>query len=327
MLRGRPRADLIRRAACAVLVGAAALSSGACSVGLGTWSGGSTTEHHDVADIEVSTDTEQEPDVTVPAPFSVTETVRDVVVEGDGAEVESGMRVTVDYVGVNGTSGEVFESSWEDSPSSFVIDSGDYVMQGVVDGLEGVTVGSRVLVAIPAEDAYGLQGASDRGIGPTDTIVFVMDVESARTVLTKATGTKVAAKKGLPTVTRAKNGKPTLHISGTAPTSLTAQPLIKGKGAEVAKGQSITVHYVGEVWSTGTVFDTTWTKDPSPRTFTIGTGAVIAGWDDGLVGQTVGSQVLLVVPPDDGYGAEGNSDYGIGGTDVIVFVVDILDAA
>jgi peptidylprolyl isomerase len=53
---------------------------------------------------------------------------------------------------------------------------------------------------------------------------------------------------------------------------------------------------------------------------------VIPAWDSGLVGQTVGSQVLLVVPPDQGYGSGGNSQAGITGTDTLVFVVDILDA-
>lgn len=51
---------------------------------------------------------------------------------------------------------------------------------------------------------------------------------------------------------------------------------------------------------------------------------MIAGWDEGLVGQTVGTQVLLVIPPDKGYGASGSE--GISGTDTLVFVVDILDA-
>ena len=55
-------------------------------------------------------------------------------------------------------------------------------------------------------------------------------------------------------------------------------------------------------------------------------GGVIAGWDEGLVGQTVGSQVLLVIPPEQGYGSEGNPDAGISGTDTLVFVVDILAA-
>ena len=53
---------------------------------------------------------------------------------------------------------------------------------------------------------------------------------------------------------------------------------------------------------------------------------VIPAWDTGLVGQTVGSRVMLVVPPKDGYGKAGASSVGIKGTDTLVFVVDILDA-
>ena len=55
-------------------------------------------------------------------------------------------------------------------------------------------------------------------------------------------------------------------------------------------------------------------------------GAVVFGSDQGLVGQTVGSRVLLVVPPKDAYGSAGQSQAGIKGTDTLVFVVDIISA-
>ena len=82
------------------------------------------------------------------------------------------------------------------------------------------------------------------------------------------------------------------------------QPLIKGDGATVAAGQTVVVNYVGIVWASGTVFDSSWTRG---ATFTvpIGAGQVIPGWDEGLVGQTVGSRVLLAIPPDKGYGSPG----------------------
>ena len=51
-----------------------------------------------------------------------------------------------------------------------------------------------------------------------------------------------------------------------------------------------------------------------------------AGWDKELVGKTVGSRVILSIPPADGYGKEGNKDAGIKGTDTLFFVVDILAA-
>ena len=50
------------------------------------------------------------------------------------------------------------------------------------------------------------------------------------------------------------------------------------------------------------------------------------GWDERLVGRTVGSRVILEIPPNKGYGAKGNKDAGIKGTDTLFFVVDILGA-
>ena len=53
---------------------------------------------------------------------------------------------------------------------------------------------------------------------------------------------------------------------------------------------------------------------------------VIPGWDKGLAGQTVGTRVLLVIPPADGYGKTGSAQAHIKPTDTLVFVVDILGA-
>ncbi len=94
----------------------------------------------------------------------------------------------------------------------------------------------------------------------------------------------------------------------------------------MTKGEFIVVQYVGVIWRTKKVFDSTWSRR-QPYGTTIGTGQVIEGWDKGLVGQTVGSRVLLVIPPADGYGPVGDPSAGIKGTDTIVFAVDILAAA
>ena len=124
----------------------------------------------------------------------------------------------------------------------------------------------------------------------------------------------------------AENGKPTISIpKSDPPKSLVVQPLIKGTGPVVQQGQTTTLHYTGVIWGSGKEFDSSWDR-AQPTVIPIGKGSVIAGWDEGLVGQTVGSQVLLVIPPELGYGANGNPDAGISGTDTLVFVVDILDA-
>jgi peptidylprolyl isomerase len=279
----------------------------------------------DIAAVTVEGDVGQAPVVNFPHPFAVDETVTRVVVEGDGEEVTEGSSVGFHYVALNGRDGNLFDSSYDVGPVSTVLDP-QQVLPGLVKGLVGTKVGGRVIVAIAPDDGFGpVGGAPESGIEADDTVVFVIDVQEIRHPLTRAEGTPVAPVAGLPTVTLDDAGKPTITMpAADPPAELVSQVLIEGNGATVETGQTISVHYTGVVWATGTQFDSSWDRG-SPASFPIGTGSVIAGWDSGLVGQKVGSQVLLVIPPDQGYGANGNSSAGISGTDTLVFVVDILD--
>ncbi len=302
---------------------AAALVAGCSNAGSDATSTKVTTQ---LSAVEVKGKIGDKPVVDVHEPFSATTTNRRMIVTGTGAAVAPGQRVTIDYLGVNGTDAKEFDTSYGNERSAFVLDDGT-VIKGMVDGLTGVTVGSRVLIAVPPKDGYGTAGAPDAGIGPTDTLLFVIDVKSASNVLKRAAGTAVKPRAGLPKVTlEKKTGKPTITLpKSKAPARLIVQPLIEGSGARVVKGQKITVQYTGVIWPGGRVFDSSWVKG-APATFPIGIGRVIAGWDEGLVGKKVGSQLLLVIPPDKGYGITGQARAKIKGTDTLVFVVDILDA-
>lgn len=283
----------------------------------------------DLARVQVTGDRGAEPKVTLPGPFMASRTQLRMLDPGPGAAVKQGQRVTIDYVGVNGADGTVFDSSWGKKPTSFVLDPTNTTnIKGLVTGLVGVPVGSRALLAIPPQDAYGVEGLPSANIGPTDTLLVVVDVTAAVDVLSRATGKPVQPKQGQPTVKLDDRGRPTITLpsSGVVPSGLVVQPLIQGTGKKVEKGQKIMVRYTGVVWPGGRVFDSNWDA-PSPSFFPVGTGRLLAGWDEGIVGQPVGSQVLLVVPPDKGYGATGDAEHGIKGTDTLVFVVDILDAA
>ncbi len=98
--------------------------------------------------------------------------------------------------------------------------------------------------------------------------------------------------------------------------------MVEGDGVEVAGGDVVVVHYHGVNWNTGEVFDSSWERG-EPASFP--TGGVIPGFRDGLIGQSVGSRVIIVIPAELGYGPSGGtSDGSIGPTDTIVFVVDIL---
>ena len=130
-------------------------------------------------------------------------------------------------------------------------------------------------------------------------------------------------------VTGAFNIQPTVTFPASQPPKqLIEQTLIAGSGTPVAAGDTVVTNYVGEIWPTKTgsaakVFDSSFARG-APAGFVIGTGAVIPGFDKTLVGKRIGTRMLLSIPPADGYGASGNSQAGISGTDTLVFVVDLL---
>ena len=191
-------------------------------------------------------------------------------------------------------------------------------------------MGSRVLAVIPPKEGYGKTGNSQAGVTATDTLVFVVDMIKEFPNNAAASGAQVSNGGGsLPTISAKGGAAPTINVtsSKTPPSALVTKTLIKGSGPAVAKGQTVVAQYVGAIWRTGKVFDSSWSRG-EPFGFTIGAtpSQVITGWDKGLIGQTVGSRVMLIVPPADGYGKTGSSQAGIKGTDTLVFVVDILGA-
>jgi peptidylprolyl isomerase len=270
-----------------------------------------TPSAEDIAALEAVTvegDAGAEPTITLPdepSPFTVTANVSRVITEGDGEAIEPGDILETQLTAVD-SSGKPLGSTYEDQASQpwTVGDS----LPALDDTLATVNIGAQVLLALTSG---------------TDTAIYVF--EPTAKIPNKATGTAVPPVEGLPTVTLAEDGTPTIEPSDAdAPTKLTVQPLIKGDGAKVESGDNILVHYTGALWD-GTVFDSSWGAAPFPVQ-SIGTAQVIDGWNEGLVGQTVGSQVLLVVPPDKGYGDQPQGEKIPAGS-TLVFVVDILWAS
>jgi peptidylprolyl isomerase len=268
-----------------------------------------------LADIHVSGDVGSKPKVEFATPLKVDKVEHKVLTEGDGAPVEEGQQVKGHLLTLDGTTGSELEDSFgQPAPVGFPMDP-QQINPDLYDAVLGVPVGSRVLTVVPAEAADGA------------SVVVVLDVLEAKVVPGRADGEPVKPAPGLPTVKLADNGAPTITLpKADPPKELIVQPLITGKGPKVNQGQTITVHYTGVKWPGGEVFDSSWDKGKTAQ-FPIGVGNVIPGWDAGLVDQPVGSQVLLVIPPDQGYGKDGQPGAGISGTDTLVFVVDILDAS
>lgn len=276
----------------------------------------------------------QKATITVPStgPAPTTLTVR-TLVEGAGQPLAANELAAVNYTVYNWSQhkslGDSYASGTTPAQPQLVQVGSSSVLSAWNTALKGAKVGSRIEVVAPPADAFGSSGNSQAGVGPTDTLVFVLDVIASYPANADTTGTMgPQTDASLPKVSgEPGSGLPTVTIpSGvTPPTGLVANVLVQGSGEVVQKGQTLVLQYTGVDWNTGKNFDSSWSRS-QPFSTVIGEGQVVAGWDQGLVGKHVGDRVLLVIPPALGYGSSGQSSAGIGGTDTLIFVVDIIDA-
>jgi FKBP-type peptidyl-prolyl cis-trans isomerase len=150
---------------------------------------------------------------------------------------------------------------------------------------------------------------------------------SGSTTATSSAGSSSSTKSGV-TVTGKFGEKPTVTVPSTpAPKTLITEVLSAGTGTKVQVGQVLVANYLGETWDLkdgkANVFDNSYDRK-APLGFPIGAGAVIKGWDQGLVGQNLGSRVLLSIPADLAYGATASPSKELAGH-ALVFVVDLVD--
>ena len=107
------------------------------------------------------------------------------------------------------------------------------------------------------------------------------------------------------------------------PSGLRYQILQKGSGSKAEKGQTVSVHYKGQLLD-GTVFDSSYKRN-QPLEFPVGIGQVIPGWDEGICLLNVGDKARLVIPSDLGYGSRGAG--GVIPPDAtLIFDVELMDA-
>jgi len=277
--------------------------------------------------VDVSGDAGTKPKVKFESPLTAKTTERTVVDEGAGDVVAvEGSIVTVDFSAFNATSGDEIEKTTykKEGQQQFTLDEAQ-LLPGLLKALQCSTKGDRVAAVIPPADAFKEAGQPDLKVGAKDSMVFVIDVVDISEpvkVLPRAEGEEQPVEEGFPALELAEDGAPTITIpDAEAPTELKIANRIKGDGEEVAEGANVTVHYTGMVWGTGEIFDSSWERG-EPATFP--TSGVIPGFSKALVGQKVGSQVIAVIPPADGYGDTPPEGSPIGATDTLVFVVDIL---
>lgn len=246
----------------------------------------------------------------------------EVLKEGDGAVVERGDTALAYWWVGNGYTQQEAQDTFGGSP--IAVPMSDDVLPGLIHAIQGHKVGSRVAVLAEGADAFGELGNPQIGIGNKDSALLVVDIVGS--LLNGPEGKEAEPAAWAPTLVEQDGAVTSFDFKDSpAPSGdLKFTTLVEGQGAKVRKGQTIYVDYLGQVHGKKKPFDESYSKDPMPTP--IGTGAVVAGWDETLVGRTVGSRLIISIPPAKGYGKAGNQGAGIKGSDTLYFVVDILGA-
>jgi len=252
------------------------------------------------------------PTISFDAPLQVDELQATVLQEGDGEPTQAGDYVQYALTAYGADEGEEFVTlgyePGELLPSQISSDS----PLGQILGCNAP--GSRVVATFPATPATETSEA-------IASEVYVVDLLAV--VPTAAWGEPQDPVSGLPVVTLADDGAPTIEIPDADPPAETEVATLKeGDGYTVQDGDYVLIQYSGVRWSNGEVFDETWNgKAP----YAAQTTGFVEGFQKALVGFPVGSQVLVVIPPAEGYGEGEINESDLKG-ETLAFVVDILGA-
>lgn len=264
------------------------------------------------------------PKLTVQEGFTTSDSDSRVITEGDGDTVETGDTIKINYIAVNGRTGEEFDNSYASGRLMPLTLDEQTTLPGFQTGLIGKKVGSRVLLSVSPDDGTALLGSAESlGLEAEDSMVFLFDIVAK--VPNEAHGTPKKAPKSLPELTLDDDGTPTgfkaTKSSKKKVGDTTSSVLIKGDGPKVEEGQLVMFHYLGQTYPDGDVFDQSWGRQPLQ--VQLGTGNLIPCWDDELVGQTIGSRVIVACSVDDAYGDDAAANGQPEGE--LLFVVDLLD--
>ena len=267
-----------------------------------------------ITQVKVSGGFGQEPKATFPTPLAVSGSETRVIAKGSGAALKEGQFAAVRQAYFNAADGKLLQSSWtaQGSPGQFLQLTPENIGPEANAFYTKATVGTR----------YAMTGQGTLG-GQQISVIEVGDILGVG--LARAAGAAKNLDSTGVAFTLGENGAPKLKGTPTvkAPATAFAQVAIDGTGATTAVGHRLLMHYTG--WTLdGKQFDSSWDRN-EPFQFTIGAGEVIKGWDTGLVGKKVGSQVLLVIPPKEAYGEKGSSQHKHAG-ETLIFVADILGA-
>lgn len=231
---------------------------------------------------------------------------------GDIPITSDSQMIVLDVALVSAKTGKTLVTTAYDGDKSTVYPVSQWVQSfpAFETALHCATAGTRTVVAI-APGGVPEGSLSSLGMSKGDSLVAVLDVR--KVYRAAADGADVYnGGFGMPAVVRAPDGRPGVIVpDGQAPTTLKIELLKRGDGEKVDAAHPVLLQYTVVNWSDKSVASTTW--DAQPEFVTLSTKS--KGFQQAVAGQTVGSQVLAVIPPADG-------ESGVKDTQIVV--IDIL---
>jgi peptidylprolyl isomerase len=264
------------------------------------------------------------PSIRFRAPLKVPASSSWVGEVGAGDKVGDQATVILELTMANGRTGKTAISTLDAGQRPLEVQLGDQVFRSLAQALVGKPAHSRVVVASTAADAYGENGAPQLDISGGDPVVMVADILATdpTSLLHSPTGTTMATPSTAPRILE-KDGVPaSLDFAGTRkPKKLVVVPLREGTGPVVASPDRVAVNFLVQVWNGKRPAQETYSKEPT--IVSVGTGAgVIKAWDRALVGEKEGARVMIISPPDLGYGKAAQPQIPANST--LVSIIDVL---
>lgn len=344
MNSGRSKVGPVRKIAAIVVAAAFVVSLAACS-DLPAQVQGCTpnsTAGSASKSISAAGDFGLNPKTHVPTPTVTKKVQTSIIKKGTGMKLGDGDVALVQWTLYFGSNGQIVSSSPTGQNATSV--STDYSKTTVSEVSVGQKtnpygryiscqqVGTRSTTVLTASQYLGgAAQAKAAGVDPSLALVMVEDITKG--FRGRATGVLQPPQAGFPSVVTAPDGTPGITLDlQSPPKTLQWEVVRRGSGEKIKAGNQVLLQVEGIEWSNPaptTTFDSTWTKD-APRAYPLtalqsddGTNSLDPGSVKALVGQTVGSQVLVVVPAKFGYpSGKAPSGYPTGST--LIYVYDVL---
>lgn len=244
------------------------------------------------------------PDVDFPGE-GAEELVTTVLEDGSGVEAAAGDTVVVHYVGVRSVDGVEFDNSFDrGEPFPVVLGSGS-VIQGWEEGLVGAQTGALIQLDIPPALAYG-DAARSEVIRENEPLTFVIDVQA---VVSPADPADAPTEPGVELST------------GEGVDETIFEELSAGDGEPLECGQTAVINYVNFRGDNGVVIESNWGSDPLQVPVS---NNLLPGLLEGMIGMEVGSRRAITIPPEDGFGPEGNPQGGLPADTDMIFVIELI---